>query len=174
MYHRFLLIFCFLIANVKLTMAQTITLTDLLSFQQGQSPAPIASYLNNAGGWISNDSVFTNVTKDYDWYKASLEEEFEPHERDRLKYRKVGSYKPVITYITLTQSNFTALKSSIQSAMTLDATLIDDPRVKMYKYSNANNVIEMIEPLQPQKGALFLYAFMVYDKSDYDSGFRIK
>lgn len=36
-------------------MAISISLSDLLNFQQR----------------ISNDSVFTNVKQDYDWYKAS-------------------------------------------------------------------------------------------------------
>lgn len=61
------------------------------------------------------------------------------------------SFKPAIIYVTLTQPNFISIKSSVQSTVTLDATLIDDPKVKVYKYSNANNVIEMVEPFQPQR-----------------------
>lgn len=160
--------------NMKLTMAQTIGLSDLLSFQQGQSANAIATFLNNAGGWVSNDTVFQEVQRDYEWYKAGENETFEPHEKDQVKYRKVGSFKPAIIYVTLTQSNFASIKSSVQSTMTLDATLIDDPKVKVYKYSNANNVIEMIEPFQPQKDNLYMYVFIVYDKQDYNNGFRIK
>lgn len=58
--------------------------------------------------------------------------------------------------------------------MALDATLIADPKVKVYRYSNANNLIKMIEPFQPQKDNLYMYVFIVYDKADYHYGFRIK
>lgn len=173
MYQRYLLIICFCTMNME-SMSQTIGLSDLLSFQQGQSPSTIAAFLSNVGGWVSNDSGFQEVQRDYEWYKAGENETFEPHEKDRFKYRKVGSFKPAIIYVTLTQSNFTNIKSSVQSSMTLDATLIDDPRVKVYKYSNANNVIEMIEPFQPQKENMYMYVFIVYDKQDYNNGFRIK
>lgn len=156
-------------------MAQQIELTNLLEFQQQQRPSYIANFLSTAGGWISNYTDFQNIKADYEWYKANEGEQFEPHTKDRISYNSpLPSYKPAIVYITLTKSNFDAIKASIQSTMTLDGTLIDDPKVKMYKYSNAKAAIEVIEPFQPQKDGLFMYVFIVYDKQDYNKGLRIK
>ena len=156
-------------------MAQSIGLNNLLEFQQNQSPSFIANYLTTAGVWISDYSDFQNTKGDYKWFKASAGEQFETHTKDQLAYNSpLPSYKSAITYVTLTKSNFDAIKASMQSAMTLDGTLINDPKVKMYKYSNANAVIEVIEPLQAQKDNLFMYVFIVYDKQDYIKGFRIK
>lgn len=171
----YLLIICLTMINAKLTMAQSIGLNDLLNFQQQQSPSYIANFLTQAGGWITDHENFQNTKSDYKWFKASAGEQFEPHTKDQISYNSpVPTYKSVIIYVTLTKSNFDAIKATMQSSMTMDATLIDDPKVKMYRYSNANNVIEMIEPFQPQKDSLFMYVFIVYDKQDYDKGFRIK
>lgn len=154
-------------------MAQLLTLNNLLNLQNSKSSISVANFLNGTGEWISNDSTF-GVHQDYTWYKALPGEQFEPHTKDQIRFTKLGSFDPAITYITLTKANFDNVKASIQSTMTLDGTLIHDPKVKMYKYSNANATIEMIEPFQPQKDGLFMYVFIVYDKQDYNKGFRIK
>lgn len=171
----YLLIICFLFLNSKLTMAQTIGLAELLNFQQQQSPSYVANFLTQAGGWITDHENFQKTKSDYKWFKASEGEYFEPHTKDQISYNSpLPSYKSVIIYVTLTKPNFDSIKASMQSAMSFDSTLIDDPRVKAYKYSNSSQVIEMIEPFQPQKDNLYMYVFIVYDKQDYNNGLRIK
>lgn len=175
MYRKYLII-CLLAINVEVVMGQTtIGLSNLLDFQQQQSPSYIANFLNAAGGWVSNYSDFADARSSYKWYKAGPTEEFEPHTKDEIAYKTVlPSYKSVITYRTLSKSNFDAIKASMQSSMTVGETLINDPRVKMYTYSNASVAIEVVEPLQPQKDNLFIYVFVVYNKQDYDNGFKIR
>ncbi|HTH54588.1 MAG TPA: hypothetical protein VL728_00995 [Cyclobacteriaceae bacterium] len=155
-------------------MAQSISLDNLLAFQNKQSPSYIATSLTALGGWVTDDEKFENTEKDYVWYKAAVDEQFEPHTKDQIKYWKVADHKAAIAYVTLTKDNFDAVKTLIQSSMSLDKTLVDDPRVKVLKYSGANTVIEMIEPFQPQKDNLFMYVFIAYDKDEYDKGFKIR
>lgn len=156
-------------------MAQSIELFNLLDFQQRQNPRYVADFLTGLGGWISDYSDFQNVKGDYKWFKASVGEQFEPHTKDQLSYKSpLPSHKSVIIYVTLAKSNFDAIRTSVESSMTLDETLIDDPRVKMNKYSSANAVVETIEPFQSQKDNLFMYVFIIYDKQDYIDGLRIK
>lgn len=159
-----------------ISMSQSsIGLSNLLAFQQQQSPSYIANFLNTSGGWVTDHTNFQDTRGNYKWFKANPGEEFESHTKDEVSYKTpLASYKSAIAYRTVTKSNFDAIKASITSSMTLDATLINDPKVKMYKYSNANNVIEVLEPLQPQKDNLFNYVFVVYNKQDYNNGFRIK
>jgi hypothetical protein len=175
MYRKCSLILLLVGINIKVMMAQSIGLSNLLDFQQRQNPGYIANFLTSAGGWITDYSDFQNAKADYKWFKANAGEEFEPHTKDQLAYTSpLQSYKSAITYVTLTKSNFDNIKASMQSTLTLDGMLINDPKVKMYKYSNSTVVMEVIEPLQAQRDNLFMYVFIVYDKKDYINGFRIK
>jgi hypothetical protein len=135
----------------------------------------ISNYLTSIGGWTTNAVNFQNNKLDYKWFKAAADEEFQPHTKDQLSYNSpLPSYKSAIVYVTVTKPNFDRIIAQIQSTMTRDATLIDDERVKFYQYSNANFVVEVVEPFQPQKDNIFRYAFFVYDKVDYTNGFKIR
>jgi hypothetical protein len=164
----------FVVVTVKTMLAQSIELSTLLEFQEKQDPSFIANYLSSTGAWISDHTVFQDTKAEYKWFKAAAEETFEPHTRDKLSYIYRSGYRSAIAYVTLTKGNFDQIIAQIQSTMALDATLIDDERVKLYKYSNADFVVEVIEPFQPQKDNIFRYAFLVYDKDDYVNGFKIR
>lgn len=170
---KFFVIICFFVSNVKGIMAQSIELNDLLNLQSSKSSSYIANFLNSTGEWINNDSTF-EVHQHYKWYKTSAGEQFEPHTKDQIHYIKVGSFDPAIEYITLAESNFDSVKSAIHSSMSLDEMLMDNSQAKMYKYSNADVVIEVMEPLVVLNYGVIRYAFFIYTKKDYNNGFKIR
>lgn len=169
---RLSLIICFCIVNVYSMAQSTIGLNKLLEFQQQQSPSYIADYLTGTGEWVTDYSDFEDAKTNYEWYKANVDEKFEPHEKDHIIYFQMSGYKSVILYVTLSQSNYNNIKSEIEASMTQEQFL-DTANLKAYVYSNSNLVIQIAEPIIPQVGNSHLYAFFVYDKQDYAKGFRI-
>ena len=173
MTNKYVLVFCFIIGNIGIAMGQSITLSTLLNLQNNKSSSYIDSYLKGIQGWVSNDSTF-GKNLHYKWFKAAIGEQFEPYTKDQIHYTKVGSFDPALTYITLTKANFDNIKSSIQSSMVLDEMLLNHSKAKMYKYSNANVIIEMMEPLEALNYGVIRYAFFIYTKKDYINGFKIR
>ncbi len=155
-------------------MAQSISLDVLIEYQNNQSPIFISNSLSTSGEWITDAENFENKKVDYFWYKAIDGEEFEPHTKDQISLKTGGGFKRIVTYITLTKSNFDAIKSEIQSTMVLSRMIIDDPKAKMYLFSNDSINIELIEPFELLKYDLIRYVVLVYNKQDYEKGYRLK
>ncbi|HTH54587.1 MAG TPA: hypothetical protein VL728_00990 [Cyclobacteriaceae bacterium] len=155
-------------------MAQKPSLNDLLEFQLQGDPLYMSNRLNSLGGWFARDVTgYKNKQTNYSWVNAVEGEDFDAYSRDEMSYRSFPKFKSVVIYVTVLRATFDNIMSSVKSSFILDATLIDDPKVKQYKYSNVDTVLEIIEPFQPQKNDNFLYVFIVYNKQDYNNGCKI-
>lgn len=154
-----LLVFCLI--SSQAVYAQTISLTNLLEFQEEGSHANITLFLNNQ--WtVSSESG------NYRWINASANESYPPNSRDEVALNAPqGLSGKVLIYMTTAQANYDSLFAALQNTMTANGTLINTEQVVMHKFSTANNVVEVIKPLIVPEGQVLRYTFIVYASEDY-------
>ncbi len=156
-------------------MLQNISLNELLTFQSSNDPAVIADYMSSTNEWVTNHWDFSNPNDSYDWYKAEEGEEFVPDTKDQFHYTYTQGFAPTVMYVTEDRSSFNAIYGEVIASSMTQIESRNVPEMINYSvYASVDQVIQVYEPFIPNDKGRLNYVFMVFKKSDYDKGFRIK
>jgi len=168
---------CFNSSAMAQSVRPSLSLEHLLTFQASASPEDIDSILSDLGGWVSGGRgslSLSNGGYSAEWVKALPDEEFLVDSKDNIFLLKDERelHGPIILYLTLEKSEFQSLHTYIKESMdSVESMIHTDANV--FVYSNIQVVIQVSETLVPVNGFI-RYGFIVYEKSDYERGFRIR